>query len=321
MMIKRAATILVTAILSAGFAQAADWPTGPVRVIVPYAAGGAADVMGRVFMESVSTRLGQPFVIENQAGAGGLIASRAVARAPADGKTFVIAGMASHVLAPLMSAEPGFDPNVDVTHIGFFGGAPSVLVAHPSMNIRNMKDFLAAARAAKEGLEYLSPGVGTGGHVAAAYLAEKEGIKLVHVPYKGGGAAIFDVVAGHVKFASMNWSTAREHVASGALVPIAVTSESRLADRMDVPTFRELGYPDLVMTTWYAISGPPGLPAEIVARLNAAVVASLDDARVRRQLDLEAAVPRAMSPADVTSFIKGQYDQWRPVTQKLRSTP
>jgi tripartite-type tricarboxylate transporter receptor subunit TctC len=320
-MIKRAATILATAILLSGLAQAADWPTGPVRVIVPYAAGGAADVMGRVFMESVSTRLGQPFVIENQAGAGGLIAARAVARAPADGKTFVISGMASHVLAPLMSAEPGFDSNADVTHIGFFGGAPSVLVVHPSMNIRNMKDFLAAARAAKDGLEYLSPGVGTGGHVAAAYLAEKEGIKLVHVPYKGGGAAIFDVVAGHVKFASMNWSTAREHVASGALVPIAVTSESRLADRMDVPTFRELGYPDLVMTTWYAISGPPGLPAEIVSRLNAAVVASLDDARVKRQLELEAAVPRAMSPAGVTAFIKGQYDQWRPVTQKLRSTP
>jgi tripartite-type tricarboxylate transporter receptor subunit TctC len=304
-----------------GFAQAADWPTGPVRVIVPYAAGGAADVMGRVFMESVSTRLGQPFVIENQAGAGGLIASRAVARAPADGKTFVISGMASHVLAPLMSADPGFDPNADATHIGFFGGAPSVLVAHPSMNIRTMKDFLAAARAAKDGLEYLSPGVGTGGHVAAAYLAEKEAIKLVHVPYKGGGAAIFDVVAGHVKFASMNWSTAREHVASGALVPIAVTSENRLADRMDVPTFRELGYANLVMTTWYAISGPPGMPADIIARLNGAVVASLDDARVRRQLELEAAVPRAMSPAQVTAFIKGQYDQWRPVTQTLRSTP
>ncbi len=318
---KKAATLLAAGIFLSGFAQAADWPTGPVRVIVPYAAGGAADVMGRVFMESVSARLGQPFVIENQAGAGGLLAARAVARAPADGKTFVISGMASHVLAPLMSAEPGFDPNVDVTHIGFFGGAPSVLVAHPSMNIRNLKEFIAAARAAKDGLEYLSPGVGTGGHVAAAYLAEKENIKLMHVPYKGGGAAIFDVVAGHVKFASMNWSTAREHVASGALIPIAFTSENRLAERMDVPTFRELGYPDLVMTTWYAISGPPGMPAEIVSKLNAAVIKSLDDARVKRQLELEAAVGRPMSPPEVAAFIRGQYDQWRPVTQKLRSIP
>ncbi len=317
-MIKAALAVLAATLACTLPARAADWPTAPVRVVVPYAAGGAADVMGRVFMESVSGKLGQQFVIENQAGAGGLLAARAVARTPADGKTFIISGMASHVLAPLMSKEPGFDPNRDVTHIGYFGGAPSVLLAHPSTGVKDMQGFLAAARKTTEGIEYLSPGVGTGGHIAAAYLAEKENIKLVHVPYKGGGAAIFDVVAGHVKFASMNWSTAREHVASGALIPIAVTSENRLPERPDVPTFRELGYKDLVMTTWYAISGPPGIPADIVTRLNKAVIASLDDPRVKRQLALEAAEPRAMSPAEVSAFIKGQYDQWEPVAHKLR---
>lgn len=316
---KRIATLLATTFALILSAQASDWPTGPVKVVVPYSAGGAADVMGRVFMEAVSTRLGQQFVIENQAGAGGLVAARAVARMAADGKTFIISGMASHVLAPLMHAEPGFNPNADFTHIGFFGGAPSVLVAHPSTNVRNMKEFLAAAREAKDGLEYLSPGVGTGGHVAAAYLAEKEALKLVHVPYKGGGAAIFDVVAGHVKFASMNWSTVREHVAKGSLIPIAVTSENRLPELKETPTFRELGHRELVMTTWYAISAPVGLPTEIVAKLNGAVNASLNDPRVKRQLELEAAEPRALSPMEVSAFIKGQYDQWQPVTQKLRA--
>lgn len=307
------------ALLFAQSAAAQDWPSSPVKVIVPYAAGGAADVMGRVFMEPVGAKLGQTFVVENQAGAGGLIGARAVARAAPDGKILVISGMASHVLAPLMSKEPGFDPNRDATHVGFFGGAPSVLLAHPSTGVRDMASFLAKARAAAgDGLQYLSPGFGTGGHIAAAYLAEKEGIKLTHVPYKGGGAAIFDVVSGHVPYGSMNWSTAREHVAKGSLIPIAVTSEKRLPDLPDTPTFRELGYSDLVMTTWYAVSGPPGLPKDVVTKLNAAVIEALDDPRVKRQLQLEGAEPRAMRPDEVAAYIKGQYDQWRPVTERLR---
>lgn len=299
-------------------ASASEWPNSPVKVIVPYAAGGAADVMGRIFMEAVGSRLGQPFIVENQAGAGGLVGARNAARATPDGKTFVISGMASHVLAPLMSKEPGFDPNRDATHIGFFGGAPSILVAHPSTGIRDMKQFLAAARTSADGLQYLSPGFGTGGHIAAAYLAEKEGIKLEHVPYKGGGAAIFDVVSGHVKFASMNWSTAREHVLKGSLLPIAVTSQNRLPDLANTPTFHEMGYRDLVMTTWYAISGPPGLSKEIVAKLNGAVVSSLDDNRVKQQLQLEGAEPRPMTSAEVGQFIQAQYNQWQPVAEKLR---
>lgn len=317
-MLKPIALLFAALSVTAAPARAADWPSGPVRVVVPFAPGGAADVMGRVFMESVSNRLGQPFVVENQAGAGGLTAARAVARAPADGKTLVISGMASHVLAPLMSADPGFDPIRDATHVAFFGGAPSVLLANPQTNVKDMKDFLAAARSTPGGLEYLSPGVGSGGHVAAAYLADKTGIKLVHVPYKGGGAAIFDVVAGHVKYASMNWSTAREHVAGGKLVAIALTSDERMSDYKNVPTFKELGYPDLVMTTWYAVSGPPGLPAEIVEKLNKAVIASLEDERVKRQLALEGARPLALSPAQTAAYIKGQYDQWRPAVEKLR---
>jgi tripartite-type tricarboxylate transporter receptor subunit TctC len=315
----RSAVLCAAVAMMTGSAAAADWPTGPVKVVVPYAAGGAADVMGRVFMDSVGTKLGVQFVIENQGGAGGLLGSRAVARSQPDGMTLVISGMASHVLAPLMSKDPGVDPNRGFTHIGFFGGAPSVLLAHPSTGVRNMTDLLDAARKAKDGLEYLSPGFGTAGHIAAAYLADKERIKLLHVPYKGGGAAIFDVVSGHVKFASMNWSTAREHVANGSLVPIAVTSSSRLAELKDVPTFRELGYPDLVMTTWYALSGPAGMPQDVVARLNEAVRQSLESPRVKRQLEIEAAEPRALSPAETASFIQSQYDQWKPVTDSLKS--
>ncbi|MDB5508469.1 MAG: extracytoplasmic binding receptor [Hyphomicrobiales bacterium] len=315
----RSAVLCAAVAMMTGSAAAADWPTGPVKVVVPYAAGGAADVMGRVFMDSVGTKLGVQFVIENQGGAGGLLGSRAVARSQPDGMTLVISGMASHVLAPLMSKDPGVDPNRGFTHIGFFGGAPSVLLAHPSTGVRNMTDLLDAARKAKDGLEYLSPGFGTAGHIAAAYLADKERIKLLHVPYKGGGAAIFDVVSGHVKFASMNWSTAREHVANGSLVPIAVTSSSRLAELKDVPTFRELGYPDLVMTTWYSLSGPAGMPQDVVARLNEAVRQSLESPRVKRQLEIEAAEPRALSPAETASFIQSQYDQWKPVTDSLKS--
>ncbi len=299
-------------------AQASDWPTGTIEVVVPYAPGGAADVMGRIFVDAMSQRLGQALVVKNAAGAGGLLAARQVARSKADGRVLIVSGAASHVLAPLMSADANVDPVRDFTHIAYFGGAPTVLLAHPSTGVKTLAEFLVAARAAKDPIGYVSPGVGTAGHIVAAYLAGKENIELVHVPHKGGGAAILDVIAGHVKFASMNWSTAREHVASGALNVIAITSDKRISERPDLPTFKELGYGDLVMATWYGLSGPAGLSQEIVSKLNKAVIESLGDARVTRQLELEAAEPQALSPQEFTDFVGGELKRWAPIATRLK---
>ncbi len=299
-------------------ATCAEWPDGPVEVVVPYAAGGAADVMGRVFMDAIGTRLGHTFILKNVGGAGGLLGARQVARAAPDGRTLVISGAASHVLAPLMSRDANLDPVKEFTHIAYFGGAPTVLAVHPSTGIKTMAEFLAYMRNAKESVGYVSPGVGTAGHMTASYLAEAEKINLVHVPHKGGGTAILDVVAGHVKVASMNWSTAREHVSAGALTAIAITSGARIPGFPDLPTFRELGYADLVMATWYGLSAPAGTPADVVAKLNSAAIASLGDARVKRQLELEAAEPKSFTPQEFSDFVAGELKRWGPLAARLR---
>ena len=313
----KAALVALAALLPFNL-SAQEWPGGAVEVVVPYAPGGAADVMGRVFMDAIGNKLGHIFVIKNTAGAGGLLAARQVARATPDGRTLIISGAASHLLAPLMNKEANMDPVKEFTHIAYFGGAPSVLVVHPSTGIKTMKDFLSYVRAQKESVGYVSPGVGTGGHITAAYLAEKEKLNLVHVPHKGGGTAILDVVAGHVKVASMNWSTAREHVAAGSLNAIAITSSKRIPDQPNLPTFAELGLTELVMATWYGLSGPAGLPANVVATLNKAAIDSLNDPRVKRQLELEAAEPKALSPAEFTAFIAEEVKRWSPTTNRLR---
>jgi tripartite-type tricarboxylate transporter receptor subunit TctC len=298
--------------------NAQDWPGGAVEVVVPYAPGGAADVMGRVFMDAIGTKLGHTFVIKNTAGAGGLLAARQVARATPDGRTLIISGAASHLLAPLMNPDANMDPVKEFTHIAYFGGAPSVLVVHPSTGVRTMQDFLAYVRAQKESVGYVSPGVGTGGHITATYLAEKEKLNLVHVPHKGGGTAILDVVAGHVKVASMNWSTAREHVLAGSLTAIAITSSKRVPDQPELRTFKELGYDELVMATWYGLSGPAGLPDKVVATLNKAAIDSINEPRVKRQLELEAAEPKTLSPREFSAFIADEMKRWGPITSRLR---
>lgn len=299
--------------------SAQEWPGGTVEVVVPFAPGGAADVMGRVFMDAIGTKLGHTFVVKNTAGAGGLLAARQVARAAPDGRTLIISGVASHLFAPLMSRDTDLDPVKDFTHIAYFGGAPSVLVVHPSTGVNNMKEFLTFMRQQKEPVGYVSAGVGSGGHIAAAYLADKEDLNLVHVPHKGGGTAILDVIAGHVKVASMSWSTIRSHVMAKSLIVIAVTSTQRIPELPNVPTFVELGHKDLVMATWYGLSGPVGLSNDIVSKLNKAANDSFNEPRVKRQLELEAAEVRPLTPPEFTAFIAEEVRRWTPITTKLKA--
>ena len=314
----KAACVALFALLPV-HAFAKDLPAGAVEVVVPFAAGGAADVMGRVFMDAIGTKLGHTFVVKNTAGAGGLLAARQVARAAPDGRTLIISGVASHLFAPLMSRDADLDPVKDFTHIAYFGGAPSVLVVHPSLGVNTMKDFLAYMRQQKEPVGYVSAGVGSGGHIAAAYLAEKEDLNLIHVPHKGGGTAILDLVAGHVKVASMSWSTIRSHVMAKSLTVIAVTSKKRIPELPNVPTFVELGHKDLIMATWYGLSGPVGLSNELVSELNKTAKDSFSEPRVKRQLELEAADSTPLTPQEFTSFIAEEVRRWTPITTKLKA--
>jgi tripartite-type tricarboxylate transporter receptor subunit TctC len=311
-------TLFVSCATAAG---AADWPAKPVRIVVPYAAGGAADTLGRVFGDVLSTAFGKQFYLDNRPGGGSLVGSEAVARSEPDGYTFTLSGMSTHVLAPAMNKNVGFDPVRDFTHVAYFGGAPNIFVVHPSSGIKTFKDFMTQAKSQKDGVDYVSPGVGSVGNLVAEYLAAKENIKLVHVPYKGGAAALLDLVAGHVKIGMMSYSTAGEHIRSSNLIPIAVSSENRLPDLPNVPTLKELGYPDLVATTWWSLSAPAGLPRDIADKVNQEVNKSFSLPQVEKQLKQDAVETKAMTPAEVTQYMRSEIDKWGPFVKKMNVAP
>ncbi len=200
--------------------NAAEWPTKPIRLVVPSSAGGAADLMGRTFATALNALLGQQFVIDNRPGAGGMIATEAVARAEPDGYTLMVSDLPYHVLGPAMNANVTFDSVRDFTHIAYFGGSPIVLVVHPSLRANTYREFSALAAKGKAELDYVSPGLGTVGNVVAEYLVSHAKLNLRHVPYKGGGAAIIDLIAGHVKVGTLAWSTTLQQVRSAHSFPL-----------------------------------------------------------------------------------------------------
>ncbi len=302
------------------FAQAADWPTKPVRIIVPFAPGGSADTLGRTFGEQLSTALKQQFVVENRAGAGGLVGSQGVAQAEPDGYTFVVSGIASHVIAPETTPNPGFDPVKDFTHVAYFGGPPIVLIVHPSLGVKSLKELLDLAKKSKEPLGYVSPGAGTLGNMVAEYWASKQNIKFVHVPYKGAAQAITDLIGGHVKVGSMTFTTASGQIRAGNVIPLAVTSAKRLDEFPDLPTFKELGYPDMVATTWFSLSGPKNLPKEIVQTVNREVDKAKDNPDVQKRLAVEAIQTEKMSPEEFTQFVQSELAKWGPVAKAVIKT-
>jgi tripartite-type tricarboxylate transporter receptor subunit TctC len=302
-------------VLAVAGAAAADWPSKPVRIVVPFAAGGAADTLGRLYADALSAAFGRQFYVENRIGGGGLIGAEAVARAEPDGLTLMVSGIPTHVLGPAMNRNVGFDPMRDFTHIAYFGGTPNALVVHPSLGVAAYRDFLALARGA-DGVEYVSAGFGTMGNWIAEYLAAKEAVKLVHVAYKGGAQAMVDLLAGHVKVGMLTWSTVAEHIRAGRLRALAVTSAQRLPHAPEVPTLRELGH-DFVATAWYSLSGPAGLSPDIVERVNREIVRAADRPQVRRQIEQDAIEAKPMSPAEVRSFMQSEIDRWTPMIAGL----
>jgi tripartite-type tricarboxylate transporter receptor subunit TctC len=308
------AGILNAVVLCTPGAHAAEWPTKPVRVVSPFAAGGAADIIARLFSDGLSTAFNQQFIVENRTGAGGLVGAQAIARAEPDGYTLMAAGMSSHVLAPAISKNPGYDPVHDFTHIAFFGGAPSLVLVHPSARVRSFAELVAYARAST-GVEYVSSGTGTVGNVLVEYIALKEKLKLNHVPYRSGSGAVIDLLAGRVKVGALNWSTAREHVISGSLIPVAVSSAKRLPALHDLPTLDQLGYPDMVTTTWHMLSGPAGLDREIVGALNREVIKIVERPEMRNVFESDAIETKAMTPAELTQFVRTEVEKWAPVAR------
>ena len=299
------------------FAQKGEWPTKPIKMLVPYGAGGAADVAARLFAEHLGQSFGQQFVVENRTGGGGLIGALALARSEPDGYTIGSGGMSVHVLAAALSENPGFDPVRDFNHIAFLGGAPSVIVAHPSIGVKTMQEMLAYARSRPKEMPYVSSGTGTVGHIVFEYVVVKEKLNAVHVPYRAGSAAVVDLLAGRVTVGALNWATARQHIQAGTLIPLGVSSAKRLPQLPDLPTLSELGYPDIVTTTWTMISGPVGMPRTIVEAINREVRAIAVKPALKKHFEDEGEEPRLMSPAELTDFVKAEVGRWVPVVRSM----
>jgi len=301
-------------------AHAAEWPARPIRIVAPSTPGGAADMFARLLAEFLPPLLHRPVIVDNRAGGGGLIGAAAVAHAEPDGYTLVTASVAYHAIAPAVSPNPGFDPIRDFTHIAFLGGPPNVFVVHPSLGVKSVNELIAAARNGRP-LNYVSPGIGTLGHLLMEYFAQKAGIAVQHIPHRGSSQAMMDLIAGNVLMGSMTWSSAVGQIRAGAVLPIAVSSDARIAEFPGVPTLKEEGYDDLVALTWYALSGPAGLPGDVVAKLNQAVNAAWAMPALRQRLRDDAIVAEPMSPAAVTAFVRSEVQKWGPVARHVIAAP
>src|SRR6266851_1125806 len=252
---KPVAVAFAAALVGAGASSAADWPTRARRIIAPSTPGGAADMFGRLLCEHFSEIFHDGCFVENRAGAGGLIGTAATAQAPPDGYTLTTSSTAYHVIAPLMSANPSFDPMKDFTHIAYIGGPPNVFVINPALGVRSLPDLVALGRRG-QAIDYVSPGVGTLGHLLAELFARQAGIKLQQIMTKGASQAMMDLVAGTVPLATMTWTSALAQIRAGTVIPLAITSRTRLNEFPDLPTFKELGYDDLTAVSWFGLSGP-----------------------------------------------------------------
>ncbi len=305
--------LLIALSLSCGTAAAQAWPAKPVRIIVPFAAGGAADTLGRIVAQKLTESMKQTFVVENIPGAGGLIGADRVAKAPPDGYMLVVSGVASHTIAPTMSKKAPFDPMRDFTHIALFGGPPNVLAVNPSVPARDLKEFIAYAKSQPGKLSYGSPGNGTHGHLFGENLKQLLGIDMLHVPYKGAAFAVNDLIAGHIPAITLTLTTAAESIKGGRARALAVSSTSRVPDIPDVPTFAELGHPELTAAVWFSLSGPAGMPQDIVQRLNTEVRRILQLPEVLQRLRTEGIEPGNLDPKAFTAFLAAELKRWAQV--------
>ena len=301
-------------------AVAQDYPTRPIKFVVPYPPGGGTDVVARILVEPLAAELGQPIVIDNRGGAAGNLGTDIVAKSPADGYTILFT-LSSHTINPKLYEKLPFDVERDFAPISLAAQIPQILVANPSVPITSVKELIAYAKANPGKLNYASVGIGSPAHIAGELFKLKTGIDMVHVPYKGGGPAVTDTIGGQVQLAFVSLPAALQHVKSGRLRAIAVTSAKRSASAPDVPTIAESGVPDYAVESWYGALAPAKTSPATVARLNAAFLKVLDDPQVKERLFAQGAEAAPSTPAEFDRVIKDELAKWELVIKTARIKP
>jgi tripartite-type tricarboxylate transporter receptor subunit TctC len=298
------------------FAAAAQtYPSKPVRLIVPFAPGGATDVIARLAGQKLSEQLGQPFLVDNRPGANGNIGTEVAVKSPADGYTLVMSYDGTMAINPSVYRKMPFDPVKDLAPVGSVAQLPLLMVVHPSVPAKTLAEFVALAKSRPGAVNYSSAGYGSAGHLAAELFRGRAGIDIVHVNYKGGGQAVQDLLSGQIQMLMTGLTTADGHLKAGKLRAIAFTSGKRMPGLPDTPTFEEGGYPGLVVMSWYGILAPAGTPADIVRRLNAELNKAIQAPEVVARLTSLGTEPTGGTPEQFGATIKSDIARWAKVVE------
>ena len=306
------AAVALAAVLLLASARAEEWPAKPVRVVVAFGAGGSADILGRLVAAALSEEFHQRFYVENRPGNSGSIGSAMVARAEPDGYTLLIGGSGPHLTGPAINPNIGYDPMRDFTHIAMIAGDTYALAANPALGVRTLDQLIALAR--EKPLAAASPGPGSLGHLLLLQFNRLAKVDIQHIPAAGG--AVTDVLGNHVPLALTTVLTVGEHLRSGALVGIALTSPARNPAFPDIPTFAELGYPAMRGSTWFWLTAPRGLPPEVVEKLNGAMRRIVKAPRVQAYFARQALMTMDLDVAGVNRFLADELAHWAPLAKQ-----
>jgi tripartite-type tricarboxylate transporter receptor subunit TctC len=306
------AVVALPALLVAGVAHGEDYPSRPIRVIVPFSPGGAVDGPMRLIAQALGTRLGQPVVVENKPGAGATIGTDVVAKAAPDGYTLLLASQTNAISATLYSKLP-FDPIADFTPITLIGREPGVVVVNPAVPAKTLQEFIAYVKEHPGKVDFASSGNGSGQHLFAALLASKTGMKMNHVPYRGSGQATTDLLAGVVSMAIPGTAGVVGHIRAGKLRALAVTGAARSPQLPDVPTVMESGVPGYEAYVWMGLLAPKGTPAAVVERLNRDVIAVLGEDSVKRYMATAGIEIVGSTSADFARYFGAEKALWAKV--------
>ena len=291
-----------------------DWPTRSIRLVVPFPPGSGVDIVSRHVAPRLSEGLGQPVVIDNRGGAGGVVGAEVAAKSPADGYTLLMGTAGILTVVPAL-AKVNYNVQRDFAPVSVVASVPSVLVVHPSLPVKTVRDLVALARARPGSINYATTGNGTLPHLAAEFLRLRASIDIVHVPYKGSAPAITDLLGGQVEMFFANMLSAMPHITSGRLRAVAVSSAKRSAVLPAVPTMIEAGYPDFEASTWFGLLAPSGVPPEIVQRLHAEVVKLLAGKELQQRLGSEGAVAVGNTPSEFAAYIRSETEKWTRVVK------
>ena len=302
-------------------AAAQSYPTRPVRMIVPYAAGGSVDVLGRAIAEKLSIALGQPVVADNRIGANGTIAHQMVATAAPDGYTIGMSGTSPLVLAPHQFKNLPYDPLKDFAYISCAGTTPFVLDVAKSLPVNDVQELVAYAKANPGKLNFGSAGIGNSAHLAAELFKQTTGVDMAHIPYKGNALAMVDLVAGQIQVLFDPVQTSLTQIRGNRIRPLAVTSKTRFPELPDVPTVAESGYPSYEFVVWYALIAPAATPAPIVARLNTEINKILADPAMKSRFAALGAALTESTPAQCASYVSKEFTQWGKLMKDVGITP